>query len=217
MRRWLAAVVVFGCVLFGVRVADASVQISVDKSSQTMTVTVDGDVRHVWAVSTGRAGYRTPVGSWRPTRMHREWYSRRYDMAPMPHSIFFTGGYAIHGTYETGKLGRPASRGCVRLSPANARTLFNLVQAEGAGNTRISIRGSSPEPTYAAKRKPRGSEVAQKRGSNRVAATAKPRGNDRDGVRGWSRDTRTLPASALGFNSRPRTGVYSPDFWMLRR
>jgi lipoprotein-anchoring transpeptidase ErfK/SrfK len=58
----------------------------------------------------------------------------------MPHSIFFRGGYAIHGTGYTKYLGRPASHGCVRLHPAHARTLYNLVRRHGRGNTRIRVR-----------------------------------------------------------------------------
>ena len=67
-------------------------------SAQTMEVTVDGRPAFNWKVSTGRKGYVTPTGSYKPTRMHEMWYSRKYDMAPMPHSVFFNGGYAVHAT-----------------------------------------------------------------------------------------------------------------------
>src|SRR5690606_7743532 len=87
----------------------------VDVSSQTMTVTKSGFVVGRWKVSTARNGYHTPRGSYRPTRMHRMWYSKKYDNAPMPHSVFFRGGYAIHGTNHVRSLGRPASHGCIRL------------------------------------------------------------------------------------------------------
>ncbi len=117
----------------------ADVRIRVDKSSQTMTVAVDGWSQYQWPVSTAKRGYYTPTGSWRPTRLERSWYSRKYDNAPMPNSIFFTGGYAIHGTTHVGQLGRPASRGCIRLHPAHARELFALVRQYGARNTRITI------------------------------------------------------------------------------
>jgi lipoprotein-anchoring transpeptidase ErfK/SrfK len=111
----------------------------IDISKQTMTVSEDGNVLYSWRVSTARSGYRTPRGNYRPTRMHKMWYSRKYDMSPMPYSIFFHGGYAIHGTDAVSHLGRPASHGCVRLAPGNARTLYNLVKAHGAGNTRIVL------------------------------------------------------------------------------
>jgi len=113
---------------------------TIDLSAQRMYVSVGGKAAYTWAVSTGRRGYRTPTGSYRPTRMHREYYSRKYNGSPMPHSIFFRGGYAIHGTYYTKHLGRPASHGCVRLAPANARTLYNLVRRHGPGNTSIRVR-----------------------------------------------------------------------------
>lgn len=120
--------------------AAASVRVHVDVNSQTMAVYVNGMHRYTWHVSTGRRGYSTPGGSFRGTRMERQWYSRKYDMAPMPHAVFFKGGYAIHGTSEVKSLGRRASHGCVRLAPGNAAHLFNLVSRHGLANTRISIR-----------------------------------------------------------------------------
>ena len=119
--------------------ASAGVVVRIDVSRQTMTVSENGAVVYSWPVSTARSGYRTPRGTYRPTRMHKMWYSRRYDNAPMPHSIFFVGGYAIHGTDHVRSLGRPASHGCVRLDPRHARTLFNLVLAHGRANTRIIV------------------------------------------------------------------------------
>jgi lipoprotein-anchoring transpeptidase ErfK/SrfK len=108
-------------------------------SQQRMYVSVDGIPRYTWAVSTARKGYRTPVGSFRPQRLERMWYSRKYDMSPMPHSVFFRGGYAIHGTNYVKSLGRPASHGCVRLAPGNAAALYSLVRKHGMGGTRIVI------------------------------------------------------------------------------
>jgi lipoprotein-anchoring transpeptidase ErfK/SrfK len=104
-----------------------------------MTVYEDGIPAYSWAVSTARRGYRTPVGTYRPTRLHKMWYSKKYENAPMPHSIFFRGGYAIHGTYYVKSLGRPASHGCIRLHPDNARTLYDLVRAYGSGSTQIVV------------------------------------------------------------------------------
>ncbi len=120
--------------------AAAKLVAKIDLSSQVMTVIKNGRVIRQWPVSTGRKSYRTPVGSYRPTRMHVYWESRKYDRSPMPHSIFFTGGYAIHGTNYVKSLGRPASHGCVRLHPANARELFNLVNASGRSNTQIVVQ-----------------------------------------------------------------------------
>ena len=111
--------------------ASAGVVAQINNSSQRMHVYVDGALAYSWPVSTARRGYRTPAGSYRVQRMARMWYSRKYHMSPMPHSLFFRGGYAIHGTYSVRQLGRPASHGCVRLHPANARTLYGLVQSYG--------------------------------------------------------------------------------------
>ncbi|TIX76962.1 MAG: L,D-transpeptidase, partial [Mesorhizobium sp.] len=86
-------------------------------SQQTMQVMVDGRPTFAWKVSTGAKGHVTPTGSFKPTRMHQMWYSRKYDNAPMPHSVFFKGGYAVHATNFVKRLGQPASHGCVRLHP----------------------------------------------------------------------------------------------------
>jgi lipoprotein-anchoring transpeptidase ErfK/SrfK len=118
--------------------ARAEILIAVNKSTQRMTVMVDGEVRYNWAVSTGRDG-GTPSGRFRPERLERKWFSRRYDWSPMPHSIFFYKGYAIHGTYYLSRLGQPASHGCVRLHPSHAATLFALVRDRGMARTTIVV------------------------------------------------------------------------------
>lgn len=125
--------------------ADAAVLIQVDKSAQQMTVSVDGQPRWQWPVSTGRAGHDTPGGSFRAFRMEVDHYSKEFDEAPMPHSIFFTKtGHAIHGSFDIKNIGRPASHGCVRLQPENAAKLFALVQAEGVLNTTVVLTGQIP-------------------------------------------------------------------------
>ena len=103
----------------------------VDLSDQRMTVYVKGLITHSWKVSTAARGYYTPRGTYKPYRMHTMWRSRKYNNAPMPHAVFFHKGWAIHGTNAIARLGRPASHGCVRLHPDNARTLFNLITQSG--------------------------------------------------------------------------------------
>ena len=120
--------------------AGAGVLITIDKSSQQMSVSVDGMRRYTWPVSTGRSGYGTPSGVFAPQMMARRWFSRRYYNSPMPHSIFFYHGFAIHGTNDLGRLGGPASHGCVRLHPSNAAALYALVERNGRGSTRIEIQ-----------------------------------------------------------------------------
>ncbi|MGD9843974.1 MAG: L,D-transpeptidase [Variibacter sp.] len=144
MRWYWAAGILAALALSAPQRADAGVLVSINKSTQRMTVSVDGEVKHVWPVSTGRAGYGTPNGQYRPQRMARTWFSRKYYNSPMPYSIFYHGGFAIHGSNAIRRLGGPASHGCVRLHPANAATLFALVKREGMGATRISISGASP-------------------------------------------------------------------------
>ena len=144
--------------------ASANILVKVDKNTQRMTVSVDGATRYVWPVSTGRAGYDTPNGTYTPFRMEAEHFSREWDDAPMPHSIFFTKiGHAIHGSLDLRHLGSAASHGCVRLSPANATTLFALVKAEGMKETTVVISGQTPiaSPEVARRRLPVQAVAAQ--------------------------------------------------------
>jgi hypothetical protein len=125
--------------------ASARLLVEIDKSSQRMVVSQDGVRIHVWPVSTGLRRYDTPSGSYTPFRMEKDHFSREWDDAPMPHSIFFTArGHAIHGTDHARNLGRAASHGCVRLSRPNAATLFALVKQEGMANVRVVLSGEVP-------------------------------------------------------------------------
>ena len=125
--------------LIGLEGAEAKLDILVDKATQRMLVIQDGYIRYMWPVSTGRDSMATPNGSYAPQRLERNWFSREYYDSPMPFSIFFHGGYAIHGSYAIDRLGGPASHGCVRLHPHHAAILFDLVQQEGADKTTIEI------------------------------------------------------------------------------
>jgi hypothetical protein len=142
MRSLLVAFT--GLMLFASAAAQAKVSITVDKNAQLMTVAVDGVERYQWPVSTGNPSHETPNGSFRTFRMEEDHYSKEFDDAPMPHSIFFTKvGHAIHGTESESRLGTPVSHGCVRLSRANATTLYALVEKEGVLNTTVTLTGSS--------------------------------------------------------------------------
>jgi hypothetical protein len=119
--------------------AFADVNIIISKSQQQMAVSVDGGPVQVWPVSTGRSGYDTPSGNFNAIRLERVYYSKKYDDAPMPNSVFFHGGYAIHGTLEERRLGNAVSHGCVRLSREHAALLYAEVQAHGMNRTHIRI------------------------------------------------------------------------------
>ena len=119
--------------------ARADIAVRIEVARQEMNVDVDGVRFATWAVSTARRGYRTPVGTYRPYLLDRVHYSKLYDYTPMPYSIFFLRGYAIHGTTEVRNLGRAVSHGCVRLQPDNATRLFDLISIHGLQNTSISI------------------------------------------------------------------------------
>src|SRR5450759_2354707 len=139
-RLPLLAATVAALALSAAAAARADIVIAINKSAQQMIVTVDGDPRYVWPVSTGAFSYDTPSGQFKPFRMERDHFSREWDDAPMPHSIFFTQeGHAIHGSLATRQLGKAASHGCIRLAPENAAILYNLVEAEGLPNTEVII------------------------------------------------------------------------------
>lgn len=121
----------------------------IDLGDQRMRVYVNGRHEYTWKVSTARPGYVTPNGTFRPQWLARMHYSRKYDDAPMPYSVFYSKGFAVHGTTSISRLGRPASHGCVRLHPNNARTLFNLVRKHGKSKSRIVVVGS---PSYGSSR-----------------------------------------------------------------
>lgn len=139
MARFIAVVaVVIAAIFILVTGAKAEVFITVVKSDQVMYVETPTDTFE-WRVSTARSGYKTPVGDFKPYLLKKMHYSKKYDNAPMPNSIFFHGGYAIHATYDVKNLGRPASHGCIRLSPRDAKWLYQLVREYGKENTYIRI------------------------------------------------------------------------------
>ena len=131
-----------GLVLLGLTfasAANANMAVRIDISTQTMTINIDGDHYATWRVSTARSGYYTPRGRFKPYLLKKMHYSRKYDNSPMPHSVFFNGGYAVHATNAIKRLGTPASHGCVRLHPSDAADFFQLVQVFGRSNTSIVI------------------------------------------------------------------------------
>jgi len=160
MRSFL---ITFAGLMLFVGAAQAKVAITVDKDNQRMTVAVDGVERYYWPVSTGIPSYETPNGAFRTFRMEEDHYSKEFDDAPMPHAIFFTKiGHAIHGTDSVGRLGTPASHGCVRLSRDNASTLYALVQQEGVLNTTVTLTGSA-QVAMARNPRPRGDTAVARR------------------------------------------------------
>jgi hypothetical protein len=150
--------------------AEAKINITVDKDSQTMTVVQDGVEKYRWPVSSGLPSYETPNGNFQTFRMEEDHYSKEFDDAPMPHAIFFTKkGHAIHGTDSVNRLGSPASHGCVRLSRENAAVLFDMVKADGVLNTTVNLTGSSQ---VALARNPRPTKNAA--AARREVATTEP-------------------------------------------
>lgn len=210
MRRVLGLLAVLVLSVFA-SAAHAGVDVKVDIPAQRMSVTTtDGEV-YDWKISSGRKGFRSPNGVYRPTRLEKNWYSRKYGGA-MPYSVFFRGGYAIHGTGAVGALGRPASHGCIRLHPANAAKLFALVKKHGASQTRIALNGAAPDnlSRFAKASTTSKAKLAKAGSSKQKIAKAKQRyqdgvimqqrqGNGWEAARGQILLRPALPASAYGY------------------
>lgn len=197
--------------LFAGHPAHAAVSIVVDKNTQQMTVSVDGMLQHTWPVSSGNPSHETPNGNFKAFRMEEDHYSKEFDDAPMPNAIFFTKqGHAIHGTDAVNRLGSPASHGCVRLSRTNAKTLWEIVKAEGVLNTTVTLTGSSQvalartprpranvatarevTPQYDAYGRPLPTAPQQRR-----IARANPDGTYEEDINGNTRAYRTSPDDA---------------------
>jgi hypothetical protein len=146
LGSWLLSFVFTAALMLALAApASANILVTIDKSAQQMSVAVDGAPRYTWPISTGRPGYDTPNGSYKPNRMDADHFSQEWDNAPMPHTIFFDmHGHAIHGFSDVKHLGLAVSHGCVRLSPDHAATLFNLVKSEGMANTSVVVAGRTP-------------------------------------------------------------------------
>jgi len=129
--------------------APITLTLKVDLASQRVTVMEGSTVKYVWPISSGKSGYATQAGTFKPQWTSKMWYSRQWDMAPMPHAVFFNGGTAFHATSATGMLGQPASHGCVRLAPGNAAKLYSLVHRHGLQSTKVVVQGSAKEPAVA--------------------------------------------------------------------
>jgi hypothetical protein len=201
LRRVLGILAAFLLTLAGLGAAQAGVSVRVDIPAQRMQVTTtDGEVYN-WAISSGRKGFRSPNGVYRPTRLEKNWYSRKYGGA-MPYAVFFRGGYAIHGTGAVGALGRPASHGCIRLHPAHAAKLFALVKKHGAGQTRIALHGAAPDGLSQFARAAGGgtAKIAKAKARERAAIAEQRRAGPSWGeAREQILLRPALPASAFGY------------------
>lgn len=134
---------------------DPTLFADINLTTQRLTLTDRFGVLHTWKISSAGGGYVTPVGVYKPQWTSRMHYSKQYYNSPMPYSVFFHKGYAVHGTKAVGRLGRPASHGCVRLRTSNAKKFYNLVYKHGKGLTKITVRGTPPPSPRVRDHRPR--------------------------------------------------------------
>ncbi len=118
----------------------STVKALVDLSQQRMHVFVEGKKKYTWVVSTGKKGWRTKPGFYTPFAQRRRFYSSKWRMSLPYLTMIGSDGTAIHGTYRTSKLGRPASHGCIRLSVGNAAKFYKLVKNYGMWSTQVEVR-----------------------------------------------------------------------------
>ncbi|WP_082767282.1 L,D-transpeptidase [Bosea sp. PAMC 26642] len=200
MRRVFGILAVLFLSVLGSASARAGIEVRVDIAAQRMQVTTtDGEI-HNWAISSGRKGFRSPNGVYRPVRLEKSWYSRKYGGA-MPYAVFFRGGYAIHGTNAVGALGRPASHGCIRLHTTNAAKFFALVKKHGAGQTRIALNGSAHDGLSQFAKASGGtkSKLAKAKAKERAAIAQQRKAPNWDAAREQILLRPALPAGAIGF------------------
>lgn len=200
MRRVLGMLAVLFLSLAGLASAKAAISVRVDIAAQRMQVTTTDGEAYDWAISSGRKGFRSPNGVYRPTRLEKNWYSRKYGGA-MPYAVFFRGGYAIHGTSAVGALGRPASHGCIRLHTANAAKFFALVKRHGAGQTKIALNGAADESLSRFAKASGGtkSKIAKAKARERAAIAQQRRSPNWGEAREQILLRPALPASAYGY------------------
>jgi hypothetical protein len=196
--------------------ASANILITVDKSSQRMSVSVDGQPRWNWRVSTGAPGYDTPSGTFRAFRMEASHFSKEFDDAPMPHSIFFTQrGHAVHGYLNTRHLGLPVSHGCVRLDPKNATALYALVKQQGVLKTTVVVTGHIPDAAVARRRTPDYQPQPAQAQVEQPAYRPSPSYGENYGNNNYySRDERFYsgpPTPPPGYPAFPRSGGFPFD------
>ncbi|MGE0516937.1 MAG: L,D-transpeptidase [Hyphomicrobiaceae bacterium] len=179
--------------------------VKINLSTQSMALHYDGGRRETWKISSGRAGFATPRGVYRPQWASKMWYSRKYENAPMPHAVFFVGGVAVHGTYATGLLGTAASHGCVRLATGNAARFYALVHKHGYARTRIEVFGTPPVPRLANRRASERMREASMGG--RGVPSQRMVSSGGSGFFGWS-----APKPAAQLRRQPNGVIYlAPD------
>jgi len=213
MRRLFGFLAVLVLSFAGAATAQAGVNVRVDIAAQRMQVTTSDGESYNWAISSGRKGFRSPNGIYRPTRLEKSWYSRKFGGA-MPHSVFFRGGYAIHGTTAVGALGRPASHGCIRLHPAHAAKLFALVKKHGAGGTRIALNGAAPDNLSQFAKASGGAKtkIAKAEQKQRAALAQQRKAPNWDAARDQILLRPALPAGAYGYQPYYPSGYQPPPY-----
>ncbi|MFA6964213.1 L,D-transpeptidase [Bosea sp. (in: a-proteobacteria)] len=207
MRRMFGLMAVIFLSWASVGSAQAGVDVRVDIAAQRIQVTTTDGEAYNWAISSGRKGFRSPNGVYRPTRLEKNWYSRKYGGA-MPNAVFFRGGYAIHGTTAVGALGRPASHGCIRLHPTNAAKLFALVKKHGASQTRIALNGAANDGLSQFAKVSGGtkSKIAKAKAKERAAIAQQRKAPNWDAARGEILLRPALPAGAFGYQPYMSSG-----------
>ena len=122
--------------------AQADIFVAINKSSQRMTVMVNGREQYRWPVSTGLGG-GPPSGTYQPERMERTWHSRKLQLVADAALDLLPQGlrHPRHALCVAARQPRVARLRAA--ASAHAATLFALVQQQGMGRTTIVVSGSA--------------------------------------------------------------------------
>ncbi len=101
--------------------------IDINLSQQRITAYAGQTPVYSAIVSTGLPGTPTVVGTFSVYVKYRytPMSGPGYYLPNVPHTMYFYGGYAIHGAYWHNNFGTPMSHGCVNLSLPDAEWFYN--------------------------------------------------------------------------------------------
>ncbi|MGM3307101.1 L,D-transpeptidase [Anabaena sp. WFMT] len=100
--------------------------IQIDLSKQNLIAWEGSKPVYAITISSGKRSTPTRIGTFKiqtklkKTRMQ----GRGYNVPNVPHTMYYQGGYAIHGAYWHNRFGTPVSHGCVNLAPNHAKWVF---------------------------------------------------------------------------------------------
>lgn len=112
--------------------------IEVNLSKQRLIAWEGGRRVYSVPISSGKRSTPTRVGTFTIQSKHRtaRMRGRGYNVPNVPYTMYYSGGYAIHGAYWHNRFGTPVSHGCVNLPVGQARKLYSFA----SHGTKVVVR-----------------------------------------------------------------------------